>query len=68
MRPEPELPQFYEYPPRGDSTVYLLTGPVTIINERPAEREEEGTLKKFLSLVVAVLNFVATIVVACVQQ
>jgi hypothetical protein len=43
-----------------------MTGPIVIINERPVE-EEEGTFKKFLSLAVAALNVVATIIGTCAQ-
>jgi hypothetical protein len=42
-----------------------MMGPIVIINERPVK--EEGTFKKFLSLAVAALNVVATIIGMCAQ-
>jgi hypothetical protein len=42
-----------------------MTSPIVITNERPAE--EEGALKKCLSLAIAALNLVATIIGTCVQ-
>jgi hypothetical protein len=58
--------QFYAYPPNGESTIYLMTGPIIVVNERPVE-QDEGTVKKCLSLAVAALNFITTVIGACVQ-
>jgi hypothetical protein len=67
MYSELELSRIFAYPQHGESTVYLITGPAVVINEQPAEQQEEGTLKKCLSLAIEALKFLATIVGSCVQ-
>jgi hypothetical protein len=65
MHPSPMLPQFYSYPPSGESSVYLLQNPV-IMGGRP--EQQDGAFQKYLSMAVEALKAVATIVGACVQQ
>jgi hypothetical protein len=67
VQPKPVLPQSHTYPPRDETNFYIFAGPVTIVNERPAEREEEGRWDKYASLVVGVLNVIGTVIGACVQ-
>jgi hypothetical protein len=65
MRPDPMPFQFYSDPVSGESRLYLLPVPI-IMGERPME-QEEGGLKKYLSLFVEALKAVATMVGACMQ-